>query len=275
MLEVRRSRDRGYADHGWLQTYFTFSYADYYDPEHVDFGPIKVLNQDRIKPGKGYAMQAHEDAEILTYLIDGELDHKDSLGNQTVVRAGGLQRMNAGTGVSHSELNASASQDVHFLHIWVKPQKAGVAPSYEQKHFPPGDKRGMLLLIASPDGEAGSVVIHQDARLYVGLFHQAERADLRVPKNRRAFVHVVRGSIALNETRLNAGDGVKITQPGHVVLQHGREAEVIVFEVPEGIPPPKRKTAVRKAKPEETETPLKSTAGNDPPATRRKATSGK
>jgi quercetin 2,3-dioxygenase len=241
MLEVRRSLDRGYADHGWLKSYHTFSFADYYDPVFEDFGPLRVINEDRIKPGKGYPAQPQRDLEILTYLIDGELEHKDSLGNGSVMRAGSLQCMSAGTGVTHTEFNPSPSQDAHFLHICMKPSKAGIAPAYGQKHFPAAEKRGLLRLIASPDGNSGSVVVHQDALLYSGLFHEAQKAEFELAKNRRAFVHVLRGSIAVNETRLNAGDGVKITHPEEVVLQHGREADVILFDLPAGAMPPKRK----------------------------------
>jgi redox-sensitive bicupin YhaK (pirin superfamily) len=248
MLEVRRSRDRGYDDHGWLKTYYTFSFADYYDPEHVDFGPLQVMNEDRLKPGKGYASQERRDVEVLTYLIDGELRHKDSLGNETVLRAGSLQCMNAGTGVTHTEVNPSASQDAHLLHICMKPTKVGMTPAYAQKHFPPAEKRGTLRLIASSDGESDSVVIHQDARLYSGTFHEAQRTELDLGKNRRAFLHVLRGSIAVNETRLNAGDGVKINPPGEVILQHGRDADVIIFDVPAGVAPPKRKSSAGKTK---------------------------
>jgi quercetin 2,3-dioxygenase len=245
MLELRRSRDRGYDDHGWLQSYYTFCFADYYDPEHVDFGPLKVMNQDRVKPGKGYPRQQRQDAEILTYLIDGALRHQDSLGNTTVLRAGSLQCLSAGTGIDHTELNISASQDAHLLHICIKPTKAGLTPAYEQKHFAAEEKRGRLRLLASPDGQDGSVVVHQDARIYGGLFHEAQRVELELLKNRRAFLHVVRGSIAVNETRLNVGDGVKISPPGEVILQHGREADIIVFDLPAGPQPPKRKSTPR------------------------------
>jgi redox-sensitive bicupin YhaK (pirin superfamily) len=245
MLELRRSRDRGYDDHGWLQSYYTFCFADYYDPEHVDFGPLTVMNQERVKPGKGYPRQQRQDSEILTYLIDGELRHQDSLGNTTVLRAGSLQCLSAGTGLSHTELNTSASRDAHLLHICIKPTKAGLTPAYEQKHFAAEEKRGRLRLLASPDGQDGSVVVHQDARIYGGLFHEAQRVELELLKNRRAFLHVVRGSIAVNETRLNVGDGVKISLPGGVILQHGREADIIVFDVPAGPAPPKRKSTPR------------------------------
>jgi redox-sensitive bicupin YhaK (pirin superfamily) len=245
MLELRRSRDRGYDDHGWLKTYYTFSFADYYDPEHVDFGPLKVMNQDRIKPGRGYPSEQRRDAEVLTYLIDGQLRHHDSLGNEAVLRAGSLQCLSAGTGIEHTEFNPSPSQDAHLLHICINPTSTGLTPGYEQRHFATEEKRGTLRLLASPDGEKGSVIVHQDARIYGGLFHEAQHAELELPKNRRAFLHVVRGSIAVNETRLNVGDGVKISPPGGVTLQHGREADVIVFDLPAGPQAGRRKSTPR------------------------------
>lgn len=245
MLEVRRSRDRGYDDHGWVKSWYTFVFADYYDPEHVDFGPLHVMNEDRVRAGKGYPNEYRRDTEVLTYLIDGELRHQDSLGNEVLLRPGSLQRMSAGTGMRHTESNPSASREAHLLHICIKPTKVGLAPGYQQKHFSTDEKRGMLRLLASPDGENGSLTIHQDARIYGGLFHEAERTELELPKSRRAFLHVVRGSIAVNETRLNAGDGVKINPPAAVVLQHGRDADVIVFEVPAGPLPLKRKSTQR------------------------------
>jgi quercetin 2,3-dioxygenase len=245
MLELRRSRDRGYDDHGWLKSYYTFSFADYYDPEHVDFGPLQVMNQERVKPGKGYPSQQRRDAEILTYLIDGELCHKDSLGNDAILRAGSLQCVSAGTGIKYTEFNTSVSQDAHLLHIRIKPTNDGLTPAYQQKYFAAEEKRGRLRLLASPDGADGSIVVHQDARIYGGMFHEAQRVELELHKGRRVFLHVVRGSIAVNETRLNVGDGVKISPPGEVMLQHGREADIIVFDMPAGLQPPKRKSTAR------------------------------
>jgi redox-sensitive bicupin YhaK (pirin superfamily) len=239
VLELRRSRDRGYADHGGLKSYFTFSFADYYDPEHVDFGPLQVLNEDRIKPGKGYPAEQRRDVEVLMYLIEGELRHRDSLGNEVVLRAGALQRL------SHTEVNASSSQDAHLLYVCIKPVKSGLQPAYEQKLFRNDEKRGVLRLLASPDGASGSLTVQQDARLYGGMFHEAQRAELELPKDRRAFLHVVRGSIAVNETRLNVGDGVKINTPDGVVLQHGRDADVLLFDLPADSQPPKRKSTPR------------------------------
>jgi quercetin 2,3-dioxygenase len=232
MLEVRRGLDRGYADHGWLKSYHTFSFEDYYDPVFEDFGALRVINEDRIKPGKGYNNKAHRDVEILTYVLAGELEHKDSLGNATVIRPGDVQRLSAGSGVSQGELNPSASQEAHFLQIWIKPSENGLAPAYEQKHFAASEKRGKLRLVASSTGEEGSLRIQQDARLYTGFFNAAERAEFEVAKGRRAYAHVASGSIAVNETRLNAGDGVKITKPGRFALQSGRDADVLMFDLP-------------------------------------------
>ena len=232
MLEVRRSLDRGYADHGWLTSYHTFSFDDYYDPVYEDFGPLCAINEDRIKPGKGYNNKPHRDIEILTYVLAGELEHRDSLGNVCVVRPGDVQRLSAGVGVTQSELNTSASQEVHLLQIWIKPSATGLKPGYERKAFTASEKRGRLRLVTSLTGEDGSVRIQQNARLYTGFFNAAERAEFEVAKGRRAYVHVASGSIAVNETRLNAGDGVKITKPGHVALQNGRDAEILMFDLP-------------------------------------------
>ena len=242
MLEVRRSRDRGYDDHGWLKSWYTFVYADYHDPEHVDFGPLKVLNEDRVMAGKAYPNESRRDTEVLSYLIEGELRHQDSLGNETVLQAGSLQCLNAGTGVRHVELNPCA-REAHLLHICFTPVRAGMAPTYEHKRFSAESKRGTLRLLASPEGENESLLLHEDARIFGGLFHDSERKELELPRNRRAYLHVIRGSIAVNETRLNAGDGVKINPPGNVVLQHGRDADIILFEVLAGPQPAKRKSA--------------------------------
>ncbi|MBS0416337.1 MAG: pirin family protein [Proteobacteria bacterium] len=241
MLEVRRSRDRGYDDHGWLKSWYTFVYADYYDPEHVDFGPLKVMNEDRVMAGKAYPHQNVRDSVVLTYLIEGELRHQDSLGNELLLQAGSLQCLNAGTGVRHVESNASAEREAHLLHICIAPARTGGAPSYEQRLFSSERRRGALQLLASPQGDDGSLALHQDARIFGGLFHEAERTKLDLRRDRRAFLHVIRGSIAVNETRLNTGDGVKINPPGDIVIQHGRDAEIIVFEVAAQAGVPRRK----------------------------------
>jgi hypothetical protein len=233
MLEVRRSLDRGYANQGGLKSYHTFSFGEYYDPVFEDFGALRVINEDRLKPGKGYEPGSSEaNVEILTYIISGELEHKDSLGNITVLRAGHLQRWSASAGVTQTELNPSASQEAHLLQMWLKPPATGPVPGYQQKHFPASEKRGKLRLLASVAGEEGSLQIRQDARLYSGCFNAAERVEFEVPKGRRAYAHVASGSIAVNETRLNAGDGVKITSSGRFALQNGRNAEVLMFDLP-------------------------------------------
>jgi len=232
MLEVRRSLDRGYADHGWLKSYHTFSFDDYYDPVYEDFGALRVINENHIRPGKGYDHQTHKDVEILTYVIAGELSHSDSLGNTAIIRPGDVQRLSAGSGVTQSEVNRSASQEVHLLQVWIKPATQGLAPGYEQKHFAADEKRGRLRLIASYAGDDGSLRIQQEVRVYTGFFNATERAELEVDKGRRAYVHVASGSIAVNETRLNAGDGVKVTKPGRFALQSGRDADVLVFDLP-------------------------------------------
>jgi redox-sensitive bicupin YhaK (pirin superfamily) len=234
MLEVRRSLDRGYADHGWLKSYHTFSFDEYYDPVYEDFGALRVINEDHIRPGKGYDQQTRANAEILTYLVAGELSHQDSLGNSTVVRPGDFQCVSAGSGITLTELNVSPSpsQNVHLLQVWLEPIAAGLTPGYQQKHLDQDEKRGRLRLVASPDGDAGSMRIQQNARCYSGFFNASDRAELEVAKDRRAYVHVASGSIAVNETRLNAGDGVKITRPGRFTLQSGRDADVLVIDLP-------------------------------------------
>jgi len=233
MLEVRRSLDRGYANQGGLKSYHTFSFGDYYDPVFEEYGPLRVINEDRIKPGKAYDPGPSEaDVEILTYIIAGELEHKDSLGNNTVLRPGDLQRWSAGAGVTQSEFNPSTSQEAHLLQIWIKPGAAGPAPGYALKHFPAHERRGKLVLLASMSGADGSLRLRQDTRLYSGFFNAAERVEFEVAKGRRAYAHVASGSIAVNETRLNAGDGVKITKPGRFAFQSGRDAEVLMFDLP-------------------------------------------
>ena len=236
-FEVRRSQDRGYSDHGWLKTFHSFSFADYYDPEHIEFGPLRVINEDRVEPGAGFATHRHRDMEIVTYVLEGELEHKDSLGNGSVIRPGDVQRMSAGRGVLHSEFNPSKTHPVRFLQIWIRPDVSGIAPSYEQKHFPEKDKRGCLRIIASPNGEKGSVRIHQNARVYAGLFHGAERASFRVAPNRHGYVHVASGTIAVNDTWLKVGDAVKIRHASTLELHTGRDAEVLVFDLPITPPP--------------------------------------
>lgn len=232
MNTVRRSHERGYADHGWLKSYHTFSFADYYDPEHIEFGPLRVINEDRVAPGAGFGTHGHRDMEIISYVLEGELAHRDSLGSGSVIRPGDVQRMSAGRGVRHSEFNNSQQEQVHFLQIWIQPNVLGIEPEYEEKRFSAEEKRGRLRLIASQDGAQGSVRIHQDARVYAGLFDADERAQLAIAPGRRAYVHVARGSVTANGEPLKAGDALKVTDDTNVTLEKGRDAEVLVFDLP-------------------------------------------
>jgi redox-sensitive bicupin YhaK (pirin superfamily) len=232
MLELRRAADRGYADHGWLKSFHTFSFADYYDPAHMGFGPLRVINEDRVAAGQGFGTHGHRDMEIISYVLDGELAHKDSLGNGSVIRPGDVQRMSAGTGVRHSEYNHSKDAVTHFLQIWIEPNRAGIAPGYEEKHFPASEKRGRLRLAASEDGRDGSVVIHQDAKLYIGLFDASESARLGLSADRLGYVHVARGSLTVNGERLAAGEAAKRAEETTLSLTDGEEAEVLVFDLP-------------------------------------------
>jgi quercetin 2,3-dioxygenase len=232
MQDIRRSHERGYADHGWLKSFHTFSFADYFDPQHVEFGPLRVINEDRVVAGAGFGTHGHRDMEIISYVLDGELAHKDSLGTGSVIRPGDVQRMSAGRGVMHSEFNPSREHPVHFLQIWIQPNARGVDPSYEQKRFEPHEKRGRLRLIASPDGAEGSVSIHQDARVYAGLFDGAETVTSDVGKGRQIYVHVARGEVTANGTKLDAGDALKLTDVEKLTLADGSSAEVLVFDLP-------------------------------------------
>ena len=232
MIQIRRADDRGYADHGWLRSYHSFSFADYFDPEHVEFGPLRVINEDRVVPGAGFSTHGHRDMEIISYVLEGALAHKDSTGTSSVIRPGDVQRMSAGRGVLHSEFNGSQSEPVHFLQIWIQPDVRGIDPGYEQKHFTDADKRGRLRLVASPDGADGSVRIHQDARVYAGRFDGAERAELALSAGRRAYVHVARGQVRVNGESLTAGDALKLTDVASVAITDGSGAEVLVFDLP-------------------------------------------
>jgi redox-sensitive bicupin YhaK (pirin superfamily) len=234
MTEIRRADERGYADHGWLRSYHSFSFADYFDPQHVEFGPLRVINEDRVVPGAGFGTHGHRDMEIISYVLEGELAHKDSTGTSSVIRPGDVQRMSAGRGVQHSEFNHSHSQPVHFLQIWIQPSVRGIAPEYEEKRFEAEEKRGRLRLIASPDGTDGSVRIHQDARVYAGLFDGNEQASLEVAAGRRIYVHVARGQVTANGETLHAGDALKLTDRTALSLQQGAGAEVLVFDLPGG-----------------------------------------
>jgi redox-sensitive bicupin YhaK (pirin superfamily) len=232
MNEIIRSSQRGYADHGWLKSFHSFSFADYFNPKRVEFGPLRVINEDRVDAGQGFGTHAHRDMEIISYVLSGELAHKDSMGNGSTIRPGDVQRMSAGSGVRHSEFNPSADQPAHFLQIWIQPNATGIQPSYEEKRFGTKDKRGRLRLIASPDSADGSVLIHQDARVYAGLFEGPEAATLEIASGRRAYVHVARGALVVNGNALEAGDALQVTDAAKVTLQSGKDAEVIVFDLP-------------------------------------------
>lgn len=231
MLNLRKSKDRGHANHGWLDSYHSFSFASYQDPEHMGYGPLRVINEDRVQAGSGFGTHGHRDMEIISYVLEGGLGHEDSMGNGSTIVAGDVQRMSAGTGVRHSEFNNDKSGVTHFLQVWIEPKFTGIKPSYEQKHFSAAEKRGRLRLIVSPDGRDGSVSMNQDAFLYAGLFDGAERDELQIAAGRRAYVHVARGQITVNGQELGAGDALK-TGDGALTLAHGRSAEVLVFDLP-------------------------------------------
>src|SRR3954463_5711638 len=230
MTEIRLARERGHAEHGWLDSWHSFSFADYHDPRYMGFGPLRVINEDRIQKGSGFGTHGHRDMEIITYVLEGAVAHRDSIGTGSTIVPGDVQRMSAGTGVRHSEYNA-AEGVTHFLQIWIEPQVTGIAPEYEQKRFEPEEKRGRLRLIASPDRREGSLLIHQDARVYAGLFDGAERAELALAAGRKGYVHVARGSLKVNGQELGAGDALK-AEGGRLTLESGRAAEVLVFDLP-------------------------------------------
>ncbi|MBK6008505.1 pirin family protein [Ramlibacter ginsenosidimutans] len=231
MLTLRKSQDRGYADHGWLKSHHSFSFAGYHDPEHMGFGNLRVINEDRIAPGTGFGTHGHRDMEIISYVLSGELAHKDTIGNVKGIPPGDVQRMSAGRGVMHSEFNHAPDRTTHFLQIWIEPNVRGIEPGYEQKRFPESEKRGKLRLVASPDGADGSVLIHADARLYAGLFDGGEKATLAVDAKRPVYVHLIRGELSVNGTRLSAGDAAKLERESQLVLSEGKDAEVLVFEL--------------------------------------------
>jgi quercetin 2,3-dioxygenase len=234
MITIRHSGERGHADHGWLDSRHTFSFADYYDPAHMGFRALRVINEDRVAGGQGFPRHPHRDMEIVSYVLDGALAHRDSMGTGSTIRPGDVQRMSAGTGVAHSEYNASPSDPVHFLQIWLIPSQRGIAPSYEQKSFSREDKSGRLRVVASPTGRDGSVSIHADATLYAGVFGPEQSAQLELAAGRHAWVHVARGSAIVNGQPLTAGDGAAITDEAAVSVQGaaaGEDAEVLVFDL--------------------------------------------
>jgi redox-sensitive bicupin YhaK (pirin superfamily) len=232
MIAVRRAQSRGHAQHGWLDSFHSFSFADYYDPEHTGFGPLRVINEDRVQPGMGFGTHGHRDMEIISYVLDGKLEHKDSIGTGSVIVPGDVQRMSAGRGVRHSENNPSRTEGVHFLQIWIEPNVTGVEPSYEQTHIGNDEKRGRLRLIASPDGADGSVTIHQDARVYAALVDGEEAVTHRLAHGRRAYLHVVRGSVVVNGASLGAGDAAKIEGGAAIRVDRAADAEILLFDLP-------------------------------------------
>jgi redox-sensitive bicupin YhaK (pirin superfamily) len=231
MLTLRKSEQRGHADHGWLKSHHSFSFADYLDRDHMGFGNLRVINEDRIAPGTGFGTHGHRDMEIVSYVLEGALAHKDSLGNGASIVPGEVQRMSAGRGVMHSEFNHAPDATTHFLQIWILPERQGIDPGYEQKAFPDAEKRGRLRLVASPDGRDGSVTIHADASIRAGLFDRDERAELALDPRRLCYVHVARGAVSVNGTPLGAGDAAKLDGESRLVIDQGRDAEVLVFDL--------------------------------------------
>ncbi len=232
MLQIRKSEDRGPAEHGWLSSRHSFSFADYRDPAHMGFGPLRVINEDRVEPGQGFGTHAHQDMEIITYVLDGALEHKDSLGTGSVIRYGDVQRMSAGSGVRHSEFNHSSADPVHFLQIWILPEKQGIAPSYEEKHFSADSKRGGLRLIASHDGGEGSVVVHQDVAVFASILNGEDRVEHRLVSGRIAYLHVIRGELSANGIALTGGDALKVSDETAVTVDNARDAEFLLFDLP-------------------------------------------
>ena len=231
MMQIRRSGERGHADHGWLDSRHSFSFAEYYDPQWMGWSNLRVINEDYIAPGTGFGTHGHRDMEIVTYVLSGELAHKDSIGNGTAIPPGDVQRMSAGSGILHSEFNHAPDQVTHLLQIWIEPRQRNIAPGYEQKHFDDGQKRGRLRLVASPDGAGGSVTIHADASLYAGLFDGDEHAQLELVAGRKAYVHLVRGKLVVNGQALEAGDALAFADEALIRLERGVQAEVLVFDL--------------------------------------------
>ena len=231
MMTIRRAEDRGHAQHGWLDSQHSFSFADYYDSAQMGFRALRVINEDRVQPGAGFGTHSHRDMEILSYVLEGGLAHKDSLGTGSTIRPGDVQRMSAGTGVTHSEVNASKTEPVHFLQSWLLPERPGIQPSYEQKHFDADSRQGRLKLVASRQGRDGSLTVHQDVALYSGLLDAGERAELELATGRHAWVQVARGTVKLNGKTLRAGDGAALSATGRLSLEGVHQAEVLVFDL--------------------------------------------
>jgi len=232
MLELRKANDRGHANHGWLDSFHSFSFAGYHDPAHMGFGPLRVINEDWIDGGQGFGTHGHQNMEIITYMLEGALEHKDSMGNGSVIRPGDVQRMSAGTGVRHSEFNHSAAERAHLLQIWIMPDVDGIAPGYEEKRFSAEEKTGRLRLIASADARDGSVKIHQDASVYAGLFDGDQQASVALAAGRLAYIHVARGSLTVNGQPLQTGDALKVAGVTALSFTDGDQAEVLLFDLP-------------------------------------------
>ncbi len=231
MMTIRKAADRGHANHGWLDSHFTFSFADYYDPAHMGFRGLRVINDDRIEAGRGFGAHPHRDMEIITYLLDGAIAHKDSTGTGAIIRPGDVQRMTAGTGVTHSEMNASRAEDAHLLQIWINPSQKNLTPGYEQKAFSDAEKRNQLRLVASPDARDGSVKLHADVRLYAGIFEQGKTAELNLAPNRHAWLHVARGKVKIDGKEFGEGDGVAISDQQRVAIEGVDEGELLAFDL--------------------------------------------
>jgi quercetin 2,3-dioxygenase len=231
MITLRKAQDRGHAQHGWLDSWHTFSFGDYYDPKHMGFRSLRVINDDSVAPGKGFPTHSHRDMEIITYVLDGSLEHKDSMGNGSVMKPGDVQRMTAGTGVGHSEFNGSRNEPVHFLQIWVLPEARNLPPGYEQKHFSKEDRRGSLRLVASREGADGAVQVHQDMKLFAGLFGAGDSVSYALPAGRHAWLHVARGKIRVNGHDLEAGDAVQASDEAALSLSDASDAEVLLFDL--------------------------------------------
>ncbi len=231
MLKLRKSSERGYADHGWLKSYHSFSFADYYDPDHMGWGNLRVINEDRIEPGTGFGKHSHRNMEIISYVLSGELAHQDSLGNIKAIPPGDVQRISAGSGVTHSEFNHAEGCITHFLQIWLEPNEQDISPSYEQKTIPAAEKQGVLRLVASPTGQHESVVIHADAKLYAGLLDGDETATLMLDPCRKAYVHLIRGELKVNGQTISTGDALLLEQERQIQITHAKQAEVLVFDL--------------------------------------------
>jgi len=231
MITIRKSSQRGHANHGWLDTYHTFSFANYYDPDNMGFRDLRVINEDWVDGGRGFGTHPHRDMEIITYVLEGALEHRDSMGNGSVMRPGDVQRMSAGTGVAHSEFNASETEKVHLLQIWILPEQRGIEPSYEQKHFPDDEKRGLLRLIASRDGRDGAVRINQQAELYAAILDPGQSATFELRSGRHAWVQAVRGAVEVNGIRLEAGDGAAVSDESLLELTGRESAELLLFDL--------------------------------------------